>query len=62
MAAIMNSLLKNDLKKSLVLTYPWDLPDMLVRAEKYAHIEETFADDTPVGSATAGPNKERHPR
>ena len=32
MAAMMSSLLKNDLKKSLVKTYPRDLSDMLAHA------------------------------
>ena len=62
MAAMMSGLLKNDLKKSLIKIYFWDLPDMLAHVEKYARMEEIFADDTPVSSAMAEPNRERHPR
>uniref|UniRef100_A0A6I9QMS4 Uncharacterized protein LOC105037092 n=1 Tax=Elaeis guineensis var. tenera TaxID=51953 RepID=A0A6I9QMS4_ELAGV len=62
MAAMMSDLLKNDLKKSLVKTYPRDLPDMLVRVEKYVRMKEAFADDTTADSTVAGSSKEHHPR
>ena len=57
MAAMMSGLLKNDLKKSLIKTYPRTLLNMLIRAEKYAHMEEAFTGDTPVGSTEWDPVK-----
>ena len=62
MAAMMSDLLKNDLKKLLVKTYPRDLPDMLVHVKKYVCIEEAFTDETLASSATVGPSKEHHSR
>ena len=59
---MMSSLLKNDLKKLFIKTYPWDLLNILARAEKYARMKEVFTDDTPVGSAAVGSSKEYHPR
>ena len=62
MAAMMSNLLKNNLKKSLIKTYPQDLLDMLVHAKKYARIEEALINDTLADSVAMGSNKERHPR
>ena len=50
MAAMMDGLLKNDLKKLLIKTYPRDFLDMLVHIEKYAHTEEAFAEETLANS------------
>ena len=61
-AAMMSDLLKNNVKKLLIKTYPQDLSDMLVCAEKYARMEETLADDTHIDLAATEPSKERHPR
>ena len=61
-AAMTSALLKNDLKKSFIKTYPRDLPDMLIYAEKYARMEGAFAEDTPVGLVAVGSSKERHSR
>nr|XP_010917693.1 RING-H2 finger protein ATL81-like [Elaeis guineensis] len=55
MSMMMDELLKNDLKKSLIKIYPRDYPDMLVRAEKHAHTEEIFTEDgTPIRSVVVG--------
>ena len=62
MATMMSGLLKNDLKKSLIKTYPWDLLDMLAYAEKYVRMEEAFIDDTPTSLAVLGSSKGHHPR
>ena len=62
MAIMMSGLLKNNLKKLLIKTYPQNFLDMLACAEKYVRMEEAFAEDTPAGSAAVRPNKERHPR
>ena len=59
---MMSGLLKNDLKKSLINTYPQDLSDMLVHAEKYVCMEEAFVDDTSVDLVMVGLSKEHHPR
>ena len=36
MAVMMDGLLKNDLKKLLTKTYPWNFSDMLAYAKRYA--------------------------
>ena len=59
---MMSGLLKDDLKSLLINTSPQDLLDMLIRTEKYARMEEAFADDTPIGLAAVRTNKEYHPR
>nr|XP_010920776.1 uncharacterized protein LOC105044540 [Elaeis guineensis] len=51
MAVMMGCLLKNNLKKSLTKTYHRDFLDMLARAEKYAHMEEVFVEETHGGKA-----------
>ena len=61
-AIMMSGLLKNDLKKLLVKTYPQNLSNMLARVKKYARIEKTFTDETPIDLATVEPSKEHHPR
>ena len=62
MAAMMGGLLKNDLKKLLIKTYPQDFSDMLACAEKYACMEEAFADDPPASFIVTGSNKKHFPR
>ena len=62
MAMMMDGLLKNDLKRSLIKTYLRDFLDMLAHAEKYARMEEAFADDLPASSIAAGSTKECSPK
>ena len=62
MAVMMDSLLKNDLKKSLTKTYSQNFLDILAHVEKYAHIEEAFIEETLASSVVVGQNKERSPK
>ena len=57
MTVMMDGLLKNNLKKSSIKTYLRNFLDMLVRIEKYAHVEEAFTEDTPTNSTVVGQNK-----
>lgn len=42
MSTLMSRLQENDLKKSLIKTYPRDFADMLIRAKKYVQMEDVF--------------------
>ena len=53
MVVMMDGLLKNDLKKSLIKIYLRDFSDMLAYAEKYACMEEIFVEEIPVSSVAA---------
>ena len=59
-STMMGKFLKNDFKKSLMKTYLRDYPDILVWAEKYAHMEEVFTENDVLASSVAagGQNKE----
>ena len=54
MFVMMSGLLKNNLKRSLVKTYPRDCPDMLVRVERYARIKGVFTEDETPASSIIG--------
>ena len=55
---LMDGLLKNDLKRLLIKSFPQDYARMLDRAIKYSNLEEAFANDIPTNSAVARSNKE----
>lgn len=58
LSALINGLQKNDLKKSLIKTYPQDFANILAQAEKYTWIENTFIqEDIPVTSLLGGGRK-----
>ena len=64
MSIMISGLLKNDLKKSLMKIYPWDYPDILAQAEKYARMKEVFMEDEALAGSTveSKQNKECSPR
>ena len=54
-STMISGLLKNDLKRSLVKTYPQNYPNMLIRVEKYAYMEEIFIkDEAPTNPIRGG--------
>lgn len=42
MLALMSNLWKNDLKKTLIMTYPHDFVDMLAHTKKYAQMKDAI--------------------
>ena len=61
MSAFMARLQRNDLKRSLVKSYPMDFNGMLEKARKYTNVEEAFTEVSPTNGDQTGSNKERLP-
>ena len=57
----MDSLLKNNLKKSLIKTYSQDFSD-IIHVGKYVRMEEVFTEDTYTSSVAINQNKECSPK
>ena len=62
MAAMIDSLLKNDLKKSLTKTYFQNISYMLAHTEKYVYMREAFVEEISANFDVACRNKKYSPR
>lgn len=55
MSTPISGLSKNDLKRSLIKTYPIDFANMLAWTEKYAQMKDAFVEEeTPTASILGG--------